>query len=968
MAGERKTVLTEFKAVDEVSKVLAQLGKATAAANDELKRYQRDAVTGFDRVQRAALRFVRLVTAPLRGLASILRSAVLPHVLALVAAFAGFQVLRGAVTDAREFGSAMAEVSTLFTGTDEQLASLRDTVVDLSRELNQNEAIVARGAYETLSRHSSDAAEATDFLTASVRLAAGGFADVDEVVKVLAGSMVNFGDQVRDVRDLADLFFVTVQFGGTTIPELAASLAQVAPTAKNLGISIEEVTAALAAMTSAGTPTSQAITQLRSLLNAMIRTQEQVNEALQGTGLRFDEQTIRAEGLVGALERLQQASGGTATGLQELGISDEALTASLGLLNTGLDNFLEKLALVQDRSGAVETALERRFAEPAEAAARAFNSLRLSLVQAFGEPVLARAAQFFADAERSEAVLLAVEIAGQGAAEVFDLLAAALEEGSDAFIRFIDSIGGVDQVAELASLAIEAFGDRAEVVVRRVIFEVTRLAGAVQVLPLAFQVAAQEIRDGLRSAGLDSLFGLEESLPERLARLRRELESIEGSADPFDFTQTIAIDELQSQIRALEAAGVQVAEVTAKAFAQALAEATSQELPKSIADAEAQAQASLERLRERFADFRASQRGDRNVGAIGGPLGLGDVAGQSIIAIQAAVAVELERRAAAERALTDEIERRALAEAQAQRLATDALATEREIVDLINAVRIPSEQDLIDQEKLYFDRLIDRIDAEALANAEFGKRAEALRELIRLTQRHNEEQRKSTRELRESRAIAEQFVDVLDQRLAAGLTQIALYFGESEDAARRFGIALIEQFTQIIIQELIVIELTKQLRALLAALNLIGSAASSSGGGGGGGGGQLGLGDLDLGPGTGGSGSAPSTAIFRPGFSDRGSIARQSVLSEGRGGPGFSSRGGIAGFDPSELGGQGSRAGGTTINQSVNVNLGLSAIDGRSAAQFLNEHGETIVALVTQAVDGANRGLIDSLRSKVGRG
>src|SRR5690606_24175956 len=63
-----------------------------------------------------------------------------------------------------------------------------------------------------------------------------------------------------------DIMFKTVEKGKTTFPELASSIAQVAPIAATLKIPFEEVMSLIASITKQGTTTSMAFTQIRSAL------------------------------------------------------------------------------------------------------------------------------------------------------------------------------------------------------------------------------------------------------------------------------------------------------------------------------------------------------------------------------------------------------------------------------------------------------------------------------------------------------------------------------------------------------------------------------------------------------------------------------------------------------------------------------------------------------------------------------
>ena len=70
----------------------------------------------------------------------------------------------------------------------------------------------------------------------------------------------------EEAGTVSDQLFTTVRLGKTTFGELGASIAQVAPIAAAYGISIDQVLGAVASLTKQGTPTAQAMTQIRAAI------------------------------------------------------------------------------------------------------------------------------------------------------------------------------------------------------------------------------------------------------------------------------------------------------------------------------------------------------------------------------------------------------------------------------------------------------------------------------------------------------------------------------------------------------------------------------------------------------------------------------------------------------------------------------------------------------------------------------
>ena len=118
------------------------------------------------------------------------------------------------------------------------------SVVDSRRLTNEIDANTA--AYQLLSAGVSDAAGIQKTLTASVKLAKAGFTDTATAVDGLTTVINAYGLSTAQAAKVADQFAQKQNDGKITIGQYAEKIGKVAPIAAALGISLEEVNAALA--------------------------------------------------------------------------------------------------------------------------------------------------------------------------------------------------------------------------------------------------------------------------------------------------------------------------------------------------------------------------------------------------------------------------------------------------------------------------------------------------------------------------------------------------------------------------------------------------------------------------------------------------------------------------------------------------------------------------------------------------
>ena len=203
---------------------------------------------------------------------------------------------KSAASAGAEFENAMAKTSTLFKGSDADLAALGDDIQRLSAASGASANELAEAAYSALSA-SVPAEELGTMLEQSSKLAVAGFTDVDTALSATAKTMNAYGLEGEDsIGRVQKVLMQTQNLGITTVGELGASLAQVTPTAAAFGVSFEQVGASLATMTAQGTPTAQATTQLNSLIAELGKSGTQAAnnllEAAEGTeyaGMSFTE-------------------------------------------------------------------------------------------------------------------------------------------------------------------------------------------------------------------------------------------------------------------------------------------------------------------------------------------------------------------------------------------------------------------------------------------------------------------------------------------------------------------------------------------------------------------------------------------------------------------------------------------------------------------------------------------------------
>jgi TP901 family phage tail tape measure protein len=231
-----------------------------------------------------------------------LKSAVAPLALVLgsVASLtAGFQTLS-------QQNFAEAKFRTLGGNSEELVESLKA----LSRELNgqASTAELTGAAYDVASAGFSNAADATKVLKAASLGATGGFSDINTVANATTSVLNAYGLSADKAGRLVDGFIQTQNDGKIVIGEYANNIGKLAPIAASLGVPLEDINGAIAAVTANGINAEIGITALRSALAKLGSNSKEATDLLASYGVEINATTIGNEGLLKTLQKLQKVT------------------------------------------------------------------------------------------------------------------------------------------------------------------------------------------------------------------------------------------------------------------------------------------------------------------------------------------------------------------------------------------------------------------------------------------------------------------------------------------------------------------------------------------------------------------------------------------------------------------------------------------------------------------------------------
>ena len=204
------------------------------------------------------------------------------------------------------FNEGLADVTTLLgdlssSNPGQVFADMRIGIRDLSQETGRSTADMTNGLYEVVSAlgYTDDSMRQLE-LAAKVGVA--GRASTIESFQLLSAVTKAYGDtSAKAFTKVADLSFETVKLGQTTLPELAHSIGMVTPTAKLLGVSMEEMFGVVATMAGQTGNTAMVVTQMRAAIQSLMAPSDDLTKILKDMGFASGEAAVKELGFAKAL-------------------------------------------------------------------------------------------------------------------------------------------------------------------------------------------------------------------------------------------------------------------------------------------------------------------------------------------------------------------------------------------------------------------------------------------------------------------------------------------------------------------------------------------------------------------------------------------------------------------------------------------------------------------------------------------
>jgi len=250
-----------------------------------------------------------------------------------------------------DFQQQMVNTQTVARATADEFEELMQTALEMAGTTRFSAEEVAKGMYFLASAGYS-ATEVLEAIGAVADLAAGTLSDFNTASQYLVTTLAAFNLQASDSTRVADVFAAAISSTQATLERLGGSFAYIGPVAAEMGVSIEETTAALSAMYDVGILGSKAGRALRMALSKLVDVTPAGTKVLAEFGLSVADINPEFYKLGEILETLRKAGIDASASFELFG--RRAAPAMMTLISMGISGFTEYMEKVSETGRAHE--------------------------------------------------------------------------------------------------------------------------------------------------------------------------------------------------------------------------------------------------------------------------------------------------------------------------------------------------------------------------------------------------------------------------------------------------------------------------------------------------------------------------------------------------------------------------------------------------------------------------------------
>ena len=289
----------------------------------------------------------------------------------------------GAATKmAFDFDKSMTSIQALVGVTAEKVSEMGEAAKKMAVDTGKSSKEAAEALFFITSA-GLRGKEAMDVLEMSLKAAAVGLGETKTIADLSTSAMNAYGSENLSASDATDILTAAVREGKLEASALAGAMGGVIPIASNMGVSFDEVGAAMAAMSKTGTDAASGATQLNAILTTIAKPSSDAEKAFNKMGFTSDslKKSLAEDGLMGTLVALKNGLARTGQEFTDIAPNVRAWKGVLDLTGSSMEDNIQLFDRMTRSSGATQEAFEKTAKSASFKMTQGFNAMKESLME-----------------------------------------------------------------------------------------------------------------------------------------------------------------------------------------------------------------------------------------------------------------------------------------------------------------------------------------------------------------------------------------------------------------------------------------------------------------------------------------------------------------------------------------------------------------------------------------------------------
>lgn len=261
-----------------------------------------------------------------------------------------------------DFEQEITNAGVISNATAKEMQLLEQTAIKLGASTSKSASEVA-AAMTDMARAGFEVNEIVAAMPGIISAAEAANADLAQTAEVVAAALNGFQLKAHEASRVADIMAMAANKSAADIEDLGYAFKYAAPSAKSLGISVEELAAAVGILSDAGIRGMTAGTSLRSIINDLVDPTKKAEQEMKKLGVSVFDQKGKFVGLSEAVDRFSKATKNMSDEQKLAALSTifetDSLNAMLVLMNKGKGNIDSFTNSLKNSSGASEEAANK---------------------------------------------------------------------------------------------------------------------------------------------------------------------------------------------------------------------------------------------------------------------------------------------------------------------------------------------------------------------------------------------------------------------------------------------------------------------------------------------------------------------------------------------------------------------------------------------------------------------------------